>query len=112
MLGFQDRNLGFNARCLTTEIVNFNAWRRFMSPLLLWRNMINFYDVKPEYIDFLKKYDRQIPNITYSGNNKFMCGIVLTINGHNYYAPISNTSQKDKYCVCRRLPRRFCKAWI
>ncbi len=44
----------------------------------------------------MKKYDKQIPNITYSGNNKFVCGIVLTINGHNYYAPISHLTNKQQ----------------
>lgn len=56
--------------------------------------MIEFYKVDTNYTAYLQQYDRQIPNISYHTNNKFVCGIVLHINGFNYYAPIS--SKKDK----------------
>lgn len=58
--------------------------------------MIAFYDVDENYINFLKKYDRQIPNIKYEGNNKFVCGIVLDIDGISYYAPISHMADKKQ----------------
>ena len=38
-----------------------------MSPLLLWRNMINFYDVKPEYIDTIYEKAHAVYKI---GTNK------------------------------------------
>ena len=41
-----------------------------------------------------QKIDRQIPNIHYSKNNKFVCGVVLNIGGIEYYAPISHTTKK------------------
>ena len=56
--------------------------------------MLKFYDVKENYINYLKTIDSQIPNIRYDTNNKFVCGIVLEINGINYYAPISHTTHK------------------
>ena len=56
--------------------------------------MIKFYDVEENYINYLKTIDRQIPNIAYSTNNKFVCGIVLDIDGVTYYAPISHTTQR------------------
>ena len=58
--------------------------------------MIRFYDVDKNYINFLRGIDRQIPNLSYEPHDKFVCGIVLEVNGINYYAPIShfNTPQK------------------
>ena len=52
-----------------------------------------FYDVNPNYADYLKQFDNRIPNFNYSQNNKFVCGIVLSINGFDYYAPISSNKQ-------------------
>ncbi len=56
--------------------------------------MLKFYDVDENYVRFLKTIDNQIPDISYSTNNKFVCGIVLNINGIDYYAPVSHTTQK------------------
>ena len=58
--------------------------------------MIAFYDVDPEYIEFLKTYDSKDPDVLYEGNNKFVCGIVLCINDINYYAPISHKTEKQR----------------
>lgn len=58
--------------------------------------MIKFYDVDKNYINFLKTIDSQIPNIEYEGNNKFVCGIVLTISNINYYAPISHMTNRQR----------------
>lgn len=56
--------------------------------------MIRFYDIDQDYVNYLKTIDRQIPNIHYSSNNKFVCGIVLDINDVQFYAPISHNTQK------------------
>lgn len=58
--------------------------------------MIAFYDIDEEYIKFLKSYDKQVPDIKYESNNKFVCGIVLSINGIDYYAPISHLNKKQQ----------------
>lgn len=59
--------------------------------------MIGFYDVNPEYVEFLREYDTKVPNVLYStGNNKFVCGIVLYINGIEYYAPISHSVKPQR----------------
>jgi len=55
--------------------------------------MLKFYDIDEDYVKHLQSIDRQIPNIGYSANNKFICGVVLNINGFNYYAPISSNPQ-------------------
>lgn len=56
--------------------------------------MIDFYDVDKDYIDYLKRFDPKVPNIAYKTHDKFVCGIVLSINGVQYYAPISHTTKQ------------------
>lgn len=58
--------------------------------------MFGFYLVDNNYIQYLKQYDRQIPDVLYINNNKFVCGTVLNINGHDYYAPVSHFSKKQR----------------
>ena len=58
--------------------------------------MVKFYDVDDKYIDYLKKFDNKIPNIRYVSNNKFVTGILLNINGCEYYAPISSFKIKQR----------------
>ncbi len=38
--------------------------------------------------------DAKIPNIEYEKHKKFFCGIVLTINNFNYFAPVSSYNKK------------------
>lgn len=52
--------------------------------------MLKFYDIDENYVKYLQTIDKQIPNIHYSSNNKFICGIVLEMDRINYYAPISH----------------------
>ena len=56
--------------------------------------MLKFYDIDEDYVRYLQTIDRQVPNIHYSTNNKFVCGVVLNINGIKFYAPISHTTKK------------------
>lgn len=56
--------------------------------------MLKFYDITEDYVKYLQTIDRQIPNIHYNTNNKFVCGIVFEIKGVKYYAPISHTVKK------------------
>ena len=56
---------------------------------------LKFYEVDGEYIKYLKEYgDDKIPNIKYDKHKKFFCGIVLTINNFNYFAPVSSFNRK------------------
>lgn len=52
--------------------------------------MIDFYRINNDYLDFLKQYDSQVPNIQYEKHEKFFCGTVLNVNEINYFAPISS----------------------
>lgn len=58
--------------------------------------MLGFYDVDKDYIDYLKKIDHQIPNVSYESNNKFVCGVVFNVNDIQYYAPISHMNRKQR----------------
>ena len=56
---------------------------------------LKFYEVDGEYIKYLKENgDNRIPNIEYNKHKKFFCGIVLTINNFNYFAPVSSFNRK------------------
>lgn len=52
--------------------------------------MIQFYNVNENYMNYLRSIEPKIPNIDYGKRKKFICGIVLNIYGHEYYAPISH----------------------
>ena len=51
---------------------------------------LKFYEVDNDYIQYLKKYDNQIPEMDYSANNKFVCGVVFIVDSYQYFAPISS----------------------
>jgi len=54
---------------------------------------LNFYQVDADYIAYLLKFDSRVPKVDYSTANayeKFLCGIVLNVHGHDYFAPISS----------------------
>lgn len=53
-------------------------------------NKLKFYDVSKDYLQFLKTYDNKVPNQDYKTNDKFFCGVVLNINNHKYFVPISS----------------------
>lgn len=56
---------------------------------------LKFYEVDSEYIEFLRENgDEKIPHIDYKKHKKFFCGIVLTINSFNYFAPVSSYNKK------------------
>jgi len=55
-----------------------------------------FYEVDKDYVAFLQKGDGKVPNIAYSTNDKFLCGILFQINNMSYYAPISSFNKQQK----------------
>lgn len=62
---------------------------------------LKFYEVSKDYLNFLRKYDPKVPNQDYKKNKKFFCGIVLKINGYNYFVPVSHftTPQYTNYII-------------
>ena len=54
---------------------------------------LDFYEVNAEYITYLMSFDAKVPYVDYTaegGHDKFLCGVVLFVNGHDYFAPISS----------------------
>lgn len=58
--------------------------------------MIKFYDIDENYIKFLKTIDTKIPDIDYDSHNKFVCGVVFSIDDIDYYAPVSHFNKEQK----------------
>lgn len=56
--------------------------------------MFKFYNIDEDCVNYLQKIDKQVPNIHYRTNNKFVCGVVLEIKGIKFYAPISHITKK------------------
>lgn len=58
--------------------------------------MINFYDVDNNYLNYLRTFDDKIPLKEYTTHDKFVCGVVLELNGIKYYAPVSHFNIKQR----------------
>ena len=61
--------------------------------------LLDFYEVDAEYIAYLLKFDKRVPYVDYSEKSnydKFLCGIVLSINGHDYFAPVSSFKKPQR----------------
>lgn len=56
---------------------------------------LKFYEIDPDYMDYLRHFEPKVPNNVKNGNSKPYCGIVLSINGFNYYAPVSSFNQSQ-----------------
>ena len=57
---------------------------------------MQWYALTKEYVNYLKQYDRFVPNIEYTGRLKCFLGIVFkSKNGFDYFAPL--TSYKPKF---------------
>ena len=57
---------------------------------------LNFYTVDPDYIEALQAVDPKVPNIKYETHDKFACGVLFEIAGHEYFAPISSFKHQQK----------------
>ena len=56
---------------------------------------LRIYEIKNEYIQFLSKYQNHVFIQKNGKNKRKYIGIILKINGMNYFAPLS--SYKDKH---------------
>jgi protein AbiQ len=60
---------------------------------------LDFYNVDTAYVDYLLRVDGRVPKTDYSTENrhdKFLCGIVMAVNGNDYFAPISSFKTKQR----------------
>jgi len=69
---------------------------------------LKFYEVDALYIDYLLKVDSKVPRVNYSASSphdKFLCGIVLTVNNHDYFAPVTSFNKPQRTNVLIRNPQ-------
>ena len=60
-------------------------------------NFYDFYDIDPNYLDYLRSFKPKVPKTGYSSHEKFFYGIILTINDTiQYYAPVSSFSEQQR----------------
>lgn len=63
---------------------------------------VNFYYIKEDYIDILKKYEAAqrgftcVPNAQYWNTNKFTFGAVFEVSGEQYFIPVSSYNKKQQ----------------
>lgn len=63
---------------------------------------LNFYTVDLDYVNFLKEAETKkrgfsrVPNMDYGKDrkDKFLCGVVLEVNGQDYYVPVSSFKEQ------------------
>ena len=70
---------------------------------------LNFFTVDPAYVQFLKTAEieergfTRVPNMEDNryGKAKFLLGVVLAVNGTDYYVPVTSfkTQQKDNFLI-------------
>lgn len=58
--------------------------------------MLYFYDVDIDYADYMRQIDEKIPYIAYDDKDKFVCGIALSVDGCNYFVPVSSNKSKSQ----------------
>ncbi len=57
--------------------------------------MIKIYYIDKDYINYLKKFEKRVPNTQYATNERFFIEIKIKNSKHKYYAPISSFNQKQ-----------------
>jgi len=55
---------------------------------------LKFYRADEGYCDFLRQFDPCVPYIHYDNNHRPFIGILLTVKGINYYAPLASPKIK------------------
>jgi protein AbiQ len=57
---------------------------------------LSFYRVHPDYCDFLRRVDPCVPYTNASKETRPFVGILISVNGVNYYAPLTSPKPKHK----------------
>lgn len=70
----------------------------FFQPSFLMRfNMnLSFYTVNSDYCDYLREFDKRVPYTMESKATRPFIGILLIVNNHTYYAPLSSPKPKHQ----------------
>ena len=74
--------------------------------------MLSFYYVDKSYIDYLQKVETEargfthVPNMEYENREKkFICGVVLQIQGIQYYVPVTSYTQQHDDNILIEVPK-------
>ena len=71
---------------------------------------MDFYRINEEYNEFLQRYEKEkrgvtkVPDIRYADRNKFAFGVVMKVNGMNYYVAVSSFDKKQEANILIRVP--------
>lgn len=57
-------------------------------------NRLSFYTLDTDYCDYLRKYDNRVPYTMQQKSTRPFIGVILNVNNHKYYAPLSSPKQK------------------
>ena len=62
-------------------------------------NRLRIYEIQPAYIDYLSEFAPHLFHNKKAGQNneRKYIGIVLQINGHNYFAPLLASGEFNHY---------------
>jgi protein AbiQ len=76
----------------------------FLFMRVMMDKVIDFYIPDQKYMKYLSQFDAKVPFADYQEQGrqeKFQCGIVLRVNNHDYYAPVShfNKSQPSNFII-------------
>jgi protein AbiQ len=80
---------------MIVPLLSFSGYRGFFMP----EHNLDFYEIDPGYIEYLIHIDAKVPKVDYSASNahdKFLCGIVLQVYDHKYFAPISSFKKHQR----------------
>ena len=83
-------------------IIDFIQYKKILVSLPKqsnFRRTMNLYKVDLEYYNFLHYYEPKIPYVKNEKQNRPFIGIVLDVNGKNYFAPL--TSPKPKHITLK-----------
>ena len=65
----------------------------------IMKNKMELYRVDIEYYNYLHYYEPKIPYIENEKQNRPFIGIILNVNGKNFFAPL--TSPKKKHLIMK-----------
>lgn len=71
---------------------------------------MDFYRIDEKYVSFLQAYEKEkrgvtkVPDIRYLDRNKFAFGVVMQVNGMNYYVSLSSFDKKQEANILIRVP--------
>ena len=80
-----------------------DRWAGFVSALLLYgencMESIKFYEIQAAYIDYLAPYAQHLFRNRQEGqaNERKYIGVVLQVEGHDYFAPLSSFKPKHQH---------------